>query len=150
MRQQGRGRGHCSGKCQLCFEENEQQDRNSYWLIVVVDKHRDPDGLLELSPEQELAGVVWRRPSEVLADAKIFASDLRPEDISQRVVADCSLCASIVVCLLHSRSHISQVLLLLPVGRCRYLTAMFLSGCAALTLSLWARRKAPAIADGRI
>lgn len=70
---------------------------------------RDPDGLLELSAEQNEAGVIWRRPSEVWASAKIFSSDLRPEDISQRVVADCSLCASIVVCLLHNRSHNSQV-----------------------------------------
>lgn len=69
----------------------------------------DPDGLLELSAEQEEAGVVWRRPSEVLASAKMLSSDLRPEDIAQRVVADCSLCASIVVSLLHSRSHNSSV-----------------------------------------
>jgi calpain-7 len=69
----------------------------------------DPDGLLELSAEQKEAGVVWRRPSEVLASAKMLSSDLRPEDIAQRVVADCSLCASIVVTLLHSRSHNSSV-----------------------------------------
>ncbi|KAH9963021.1 hypothetical protein BJV74DRAFT_786999, partial [Russula compacta] len=69
----------------------------------------DPDGLLELSPEQREAGVIWRRPSEVLSSAKIFSSDLRPEDIVQRVVADCSLCASIIVCLLHSRTHHSEV-----------------------------------------
>ena len=73
------------------------------WLI------RDPDGLLELSPEQKEVGIIWRRPGDVLAGAKIFSSDLRPEDISQRVVADCSLCASIVVCLLHHRSHNSKV-----------------------------------------
>lgn len=73
----------------------------------------DPDGLLELSAEQREAGVVWRRPSEVLANAKILSSDLRPEDIAQRVVADCSLCASIVVSLLHSRSHNSSVRLII-------------------------------------
>ncbi|KAI0279076.1 hypothetical protein BGY98DRAFT_933386 [Russula aff. rugulosa BPL654] len=44
----------------------------------------DPDGLLELSAEQKEAGVVWRRPSEVFASAKILLSDLRPEDIAQR------------------------------------------------------------------
>ncbi|KAF8504624.1 hypothetical protein F5888DRAFT_769256 [Russula emetica] len=72
----------------------------------------DPDGLLELSAEQKEAGVVWRRPSEVLASAKMLSSDhLRPEDIAQRVVADCSLCASIVVSLLHSRSHNSSTAL---------------------------------------
>ncbi|KAI9511452.1 hypothetical protein F5148DRAFT_975182, partial [Russula earlei] len=72
---------------------------------------QDPDGLLELSPQQKEVGVLWRRPSEVLASAKVFvfSSDLRPEDIAQRVVADCSLCASIVVSLWHSRRHCSEV-----------------------------------------
>jgi hypothetical protein len=69
----------------------------------------DPDGLLELSPEQKEAGVLWRRPREVFAHAKIFFPELRPEDIVQRIVADCSLCASIIVCLLHSRTHNSEV-----------------------------------------
>jgi hypothetical protein len=35
-------------------------------------ENRDPDGLLELSAEQKEAGVIWRRPSEVLASAKNF------------------------------------------------------------------------------
>ena len=69
----------------------------------------DPDGLLELSREQKEAGVLWRRPREVFANAKIFFPELRPEDIVQRIVADCSLCASIVVCLLHCRTHDSKV-----------------------------------------
>ena len=69
----------------------------------------DPDGLLELSREQKEAGVLWRRPREVFANAKIFFPELRPEDIVQRIVADCSLCASIVVCLLHCRTHNSKV-----------------------------------------
>ncbi|KAI9441524.1 hypothetical protein H4582DRAFT_2055412 [Lactarius indigo] len=72
----------------------------------------DPDGLLELSPEQKKAGVLWRRPREMfVTDAKIFSPDLRPEDIVQRIVADCSLCASIIVCLLHSRRHDSEAAL---------------------------------------
>ncbi|KAH9006279.1 hypothetical protein EDB86DRAFT_3070317 [Lactarius hatsudake] len=74
--------------------------------------YSDPDGLLELSPEQKKAGVLWRRPREAFAtDAKIFSPDLRPEDIVQRIVADCSLCASIIVCLLHSRTHDSEAAL---------------------------------------
>lgn len=72
----------------------------------------DPDGLLELSPEQkEAGGVHWRRPREVFANAEIFSPELRPEDIVQRIVADCSLCASIIVCLLHSRTHDSEAAL---------------------------------------
>lgn len=69
----------------------------------------DPDGLLELSPEQRDAGVVWRRPSEVFVNAKLFSPEFRPEDVVQRVVADCSLCASVIICLLHSRTHDSEV-----------------------------------------
>ena len=70
----------------------------------------DPDGLLELSSEQKGAGVLWRRPREAFAaNPKIFSPDLRPEEIVQRIVADCSLCASIIVCLLHSRTHDSEV-----------------------------------------
>ncbi|KAI0250079.1 hypothetical protein BJV78DRAFT_620230 [Lactifluus subvellereus] len=71
----------------------------------------DPDGLLGLSPEQREAGVVWRRPSEVFANAKLFSPEFRPEDLVQRVVADCSLCASIIICLLHSRTHDSEAAL---------------------------------------
>ena len=97
----------------------------------------DPDGLLELSAEQKEAGVVWRRPSEVLASAKILSfkmlsSDLRPEEIVQRVVADCSLCASIVVSLLHSRSHNSSVRLLFHI---RLLHLILSLDCLALPLS---------------
>lgn len=78
-------------------------------LEADVVNFSDPDGLLELSAEQKEAGVIWRQPSAVIANAKIFSSDLRPEDVAQRVVADCSLCASIIVSLLHSRSHNSSV-----------------------------------------
>lgn len=94
----------------------------------------DPDGLLELSAEQKEAGVVWRRPSEVLASAKMFSSDLRPEDIAQRVVADCSLCASIVVSLLHSRSHNSSVRLSFLSSPSTSSHPLFLD-CIALPLS---------------
>lgn len=107
----------------------------------------DPDGLLELSAEQKEAGVVWRRPSEVLASAKMLSSDLRPEDIGQRVVADCSLCASIVVSLLHSRSHNSSVRLLFLL----HLPHLIISlGCLALPLSPGSRRKPMSIANRQI
>jgi hypothetical protein len=107
----------------------------------------DPDGLLELSAEQKEAGVVWRRPSEVLASAKILSSDLRPEDIAQRVVADCSLCASVVVSLLHSRSHNSSVRLLFLLYP--LLLILFLD-CLALPLPPGSRWKPVSIADRQI
>jgi len=74
-----------------------------------IHRFSDPDGLLELSPEQKDAGVLWCRPTEVLVNAKILSRDLCPEDIVQRIVADCSLCASIIICLLHCRTHDSEV-----------------------------------------
>ncbi|KAI0317408.1 hypothetical protein OF83DRAFT_1058748 [Amylostereum chailletii] len=61
-------------------------------------------GLLALSEEQKTASIVWRRPSEVFGpNASMDLEELRPEDIVQRVVADCSLCASVVICLVHER-----------------------------------------------
>ncbi|KAI0300431.1 hypothetical protein B0F90DRAFT_1722886 [Multifurca ochricompacta] len=87
-----------------------ERTRIAHW-IAQSELRLESGELLELSPEQKEAGVFWRRPSEVFANAKIFSSDLRPEDIVQRVVADCSLCASIIICLLHSRTHDSEVCL---------------------------------------
>jgi hypothetical protein len=82
---------------------------SSWGLLHRSFRFSDPDGLLELSSEQKEAGVLWRRPREAFANAKIFSPDLRPEDIVQRIVADCSLCASIIVCLLHSQTNDSEV-----------------------------------------
>ncbi|KAI0067565.1 cysteine proteinase [Artomyces pyxidatus] len=86
----------------------------------------DPDGFLELSPEQKQASVVWRRPSSAWSDVGILAPSLTPYDIVQRVIADCSLCASIIVCLLHSRRFQSEAALpsLYPRGS---------NGCAAVS-----------------
>ena len=64
---------------------------------------------LSLSSEQKQASVVWRTPSEVFGDSVSISFELESEDIIQRVVADCSLCASIAVCLDHYRRHHSRV-----------------------------------------
>ncbi|EIM80748.1 cysteine proteinase, partial [Stereum hirsutum FP-91666 SS1] len=76
----------------------------------------DPEGQLQLSTEQKAASVEWRRPSQ-LPNTEIDVqsgsqSSLRLPDsktIRQRTVADCSLCASIVVCLQHHERHGSTV-----------------------------------------
>ncbi|KAI0048831.1 cysteine proteinase [Auriscalpium vulgare] len=68
----------------------------------------DPDGLLKLSPEQADASVVWLRPAEAYTKPSMFSRYLEAYHLVQRVVADCSLCASIVVCLLHSRKFDSE------------------------------------------
>ena len=57
----------------------------------------------ELSPEQLSAGVEWRQPETSWVDAKA----LEGEDIAQRI-ADCSLHASVVVALAHSRRFITD------------------------------------------
>ncbi|THH18691.1 hypothetical protein EW146_g2354 [Bondarzewia mesenterica] len=75
-----------------------------------------PDGRIELSSEQKEVSVVWRKPSEILQDAIDIFSDLGPRDIMQRVVADCSLCASIAVCLNHYQRHRSKVTAFMTVS----------------------------------
>ncbi|KAF7289323.1 Calpain catalytic domain-containing protein [Mycena indigotica] len=61
---------------------------------------RDPDGEVGLSPEQQKLSPQWRRPvAEETLDAD---SRLQPQDILQHIITDCSVCASISVCLEHS------------------------------------------------
>ncbi|KAJ3506469.1 hypothetical protein NMY22_g17242 [Coprinellus aureogranulatus] len=69
----------------------------------------DPDGQPKLSPEQTTVSAVWRRPNVPACDCKEVR--ILPEDILQHVVTDCSVCASISVCLEHSRrfgTHIAE------------------------------------------
>ena len=61
----------------------------------------DPDGQPKLSPEQTAVSAVWRRPD--LPEDNGPPIHILPEDILQHVVTDCSVCASISVCLEHSR-----------------------------------------------
>ncbi|KZV68756.1 cysteine proteinase [Peniophora sp. CONT] len=57
----------------------------------------------ELSPEQLAAGVEWRQPVEPWVDA----TAVEGEDIAQRI-ADCSLHASVVAALGHSRRFVTE------------------------------------------
>ncbi|TFK74616.1 cysteine proteinase [Pluteus cervinus] len=68
-----------------------------------------------LSPEQRKAPIEWRRPhSEVnpspTSALKIF-SPILPQDIIQHIITDCSVCASISVCLEHARRFGSSLAL---------------------------------------
>lgn len=92
--------------------------RSMLVLMRILLMTRDPDGQLQLSTEQKAASVEWRRPSlSQLSNTEIDVqsgsqSSLRLPDsrsIRQRTVADCSLCASIVVCLQHHERHGSTV-----------------------------------------
>ncbi|KDR76346.1 hypothetical protein GALMADRAFT_247750 [Galerina marginata CBS 339.88] len=67
--------------------------------------YSDPDGQPKLSPEQQKVSPIWRRPRlgpTVLGPVQPRRSIL-PQEILQYIVTDCSVCASISVCLEHSR-----------------------------------------------
>ncbi|KAK0459293.1 uncharacterized protein EV420DRAFT_1677658, partial [Desarmillaria tabescens] len=83
--------------------DEEDPDRKSTSL------YEDPDGQPSLSPEQVESSTVWRRP-DALANNEFLplgsdpkALRIRPQDIVQQVVTDCSVCASLSVSLEHCR-----------------------------------------------
>ncbi|KAJ6497495.1 hypothetical protein C8R45DRAFT_1093864 [Mycena sanguinolenta] len=63
----------------------------------------DPDGEMGLSPEQSKVLPEWRRPAVSEGDEAIVDWRLRPQDILQHIITDCSVCASISVCLEHNQ-----------------------------------------------
>ncbi|KAJ2930167.1 hypothetical protein H1R20_g6964, partial [Candolleomyces eurysporus] len=70
----------------------------------------DPDGQPALSPEQKAVSAFWRR-LEIQPTGKIEPAQILPQDILQHVVTDCSVCASVSVCLEHSsrfKTHIAE------------------------------------------
>lgn len=72
-------------------------------------ERRDPDGEMGLSPEQAMVLPQWRRSAVHESDGGTADSRLRPQDILQHIITDCSVCASISVCLEHSRRFGSEV-----------------------------------------
>ncbi|KAJ7578544.1 hypothetical protein C8J56DRAFT_1016524 [Mycena floridula] len=66
----------------------------------------DPDGQPSLSPEQLKLSPVWRRPPSSI-DA---SSDILDPQLIRQHITDCSLCASLSVCLEHSRRFGSSCL----------------------------------------
>lgn len=70
----------------------------------------DPDGQPKLSPDQQKNACVWKRPIQRPGQSvDILRRRILPEDILQHIVTDCSVCASISVCLEHSRRFGSTV-----------------------------------------
>ncbi|KAF8962724.1 hypothetical protein BDZ97DRAFT_1702205 [Flammula alnicola] len=66
--------------------------------------YSDPDGQPTLSPEQEKISPIWRRPNSNSSIEPTIARPHRrilPQQILQHIVTDCSVCASISVCLEH-------------------------------------------------
>ncbi|KAJ8581144.1 cysteine proteinase [Rhizopogon salebrosus TDB-379] len=69
----------------------------------------DPDGqpsLGSVSPSS-----IWKRPTDVIPAASLSSLPLLPHDIIQNIVNDCSVCASIAVCIQH-HLHFNSTLLL--------------------------------------
>ncbi|KAG9221284.1 hypothetical protein CCMSSC00406_0008881 [Pleurotus cornucopiae] len=64
--------------------------------------YEDSDGQPRLSEEQLKASPVWRRAAASAASINQERSRLLPQDILQQIVTDCSVCASISVCLEHT------------------------------------------------
>ncbi|KAH6910301.1 hypothetical protein BKA70DRAFT_1272694 [Coprinopsis sp. MPI-PUGE-AT-0042] len=64
----------------------------------------DPDGQPQLSPEQSSVSPVWKRPPHH-SEPKTYDAAATPrilaQDVLQHIVTDCSVCASISVCLEH-------------------------------------------------
>ncbi len=69
---------------------------------------RDPDGQPPLFAEQHRVSTVWRRAAP-MSNGASGARKLLPQEILQHVVTDCSVCASISVCLEHARRFDSGV-----------------------------------------
>ncbi|RXW16410.1 hypothetical protein EST38_g9440 [Candolleomyces aberdarensis] len=70
----------------------------------------DPDGQPALSPEQKAVSAFWRR-LDIQPTGKIEPAQILPQDILQHVVTDCSVCASVSVCLEHSSrfgTHVAE------------------------------------------
>ena len=79
--------------------------------LVPSQKHSsDPDGQPKLSPDQQKNSCIWNRPNHRPGQSvDILRRRILPEDILQHIVTDCSVCASISVCLEHSRRFGSTV-----------------------------------------
>lgn len=77
------------------------------WQSLVEDAYfvRQP----ALSPVQERHSSSWRRLSEAGWVLSASSDPLQAEDILQSIVSDCSVCASIAVCIDHDRRWGTQV-----------------------------------------
>ncbi|KAJ7503114.1 hypothetical protein B0H11DRAFT_2361192 [Mycena galericulata] len=72
--------------------------------------YEDPDGELVLSPEQLKVSPQWRRPpmAQSVSQGHEDSWRLRPQDILQHIITDCSVCASLSVCLEHGQRYDSD------------------------------------------
>ncbi|KAF8841696.1 cysteine proteinase [Paxillus ammoniavirescens] len=79
--------------------------------------YSDPDGQpsIPVSTSPNLHSYEWKRPSRdpfsCSSSSRMSSQPLTPTDIEQNMVDDCSLCASIAVCVQHNRKFNSKLLL---------------------------------------
>ncbi|KAJ6491676.1 hypothetical protein C8R47DRAFT_976286 [Mycena vitilis] len=104
--------GIINGRSFPLWDEISSSNASSHALF------EDPDGEMGLSPEQLKVFPQWRRPAVSERDGEIADTRLRPQDILQHIITDCSVCASISVCLEHSQRFNSEVAsLVLPISQ---------------------------------
>ncbi|KAF9788172.1 hypothetical protein BJ322DRAFT_1217334 [Thelephora terrestris] len=63
----------------------------------------------ELARVQLAQSAVWKLPAELCTNWAHAPDDAEPQDIAQRIISDCSVCASIVVCLVHRKRFSSNL-----------------------------------------
>ena len=85
-----------------------------------VDRDRDHPDQPELAQAQLAQSAAWKHPAELCSSCTHSSHDVEPQDIAQRIISDCSVCASIVVCLVHHKRFSSKVRLWRHSGH-RYL-----------------------------
>jgi hypothetical protein len=90
-----------------------QVNLNFLRLLLIVHalllSSSDPDGQPPLSAEQRRVSAVWLRPVQAGYTSDIGTRIIHPQEILQHIVTDCSVCASISVCLEHARRFGSDV-----------------------------------------
>jgi calpain-7 len=60
--------------------------------------YSDPDGVLQLSPNQLAAGAEWRRPAEFITEGKpVMVESVDALSIKQHLVSDCSFVCSLCI-----------------------------------------------------
>lgn len=74
-----------------------------------VDRDRDRPDQPELAQVQLAQSAAWKPPAELCSNWTHSSNDVEPQDIAQRIISDCSVCASIVVCLAHHKRFSSKV-----------------------------------------
>ncbi|KAF9453717.1 cysteine proteinase [Macrolepiota fuliginosa MF-IS2] len=96
----------------------------------------DPDGQPPLSAEQQRVSASWRRSAQAGHDV-VGRRKLLPQEILQHIVTDCSVCASISVCLEHARRFESD------------LARSALHSASGITISLEDKAAALSLAHGQ-